>query len=268
MKLFLLILLLFLSLPVYSQEVKFPEQQGALSDHFDVVDERARVMIEDLARELRRVTSVNLVVAIVGTTDPLDAETYGKLLYDKWDVGYKEKGLDHGVLLLVSVLDHDVKITVGSEIDFLISPQKKEEMEMALYPLLGKGKFSEGAFLGAGNIARFILEEWPKYDGRYKRLDMQSVSIVLFVLTILAVFLSVAYGGTLLTVFATVVGGAFGWVLFGLSGMAVGAVMGFLLNLGRVVRKESPAEKELKELHEKWKEKMIKEEGEKHESKG
>jgi uncharacterized protein len=254
--LLLIVSLLILSLfvpPVHSQEIILPEQDGALSDHFDLVDDKFKIMVEDLARELRRVTSVNLVVAIVGATDPLDVETYGKLLYDKWDVGRKEKGLDHGVLLLVSVLDRDVKIAVGSEIDFLISPQKKEEMEMALYPYLGKGQFSEGAFMGAGNIARFILEEWPKYDGRYKRLDMQSASLVLFVLTILAIFLTVVYGGTFLTVFATVAGGAFGWLALGLLGMAVGAAMGFVLNMRRVVKRESPAHRELREHYEKKK---------------
>ncbi|MFC1637495.1 TPM domain-containing protein [Candidatus Margulisiibacteriota bacterium] len=267
MKLIVLILLLFCALPVHSQQIQLPEQQGAISDYFDVVDDRSKVLIQDLARELKRVTSINLAVVIVRSTAPLPVEAYGRLLYDKWDVGNKAKGLDHGILLLVAVVEHDVKMIIGKDIDFMIPQLKKEEMELSFFPYLDEGKFAAAAFGGAATVSRHILNEWPRYRGRYIRLEMQSASLVLFVLTVLAIFLTTVYGGTFMTIFATVVGGMFGWLFYGLAGMALGAGIGFITNLGEVVRPESPAEKELKRIHDHWKEHQKEEERE-HENMG
>jgi uncharacterized membrane protein YgcG len=235
--------------------VVLPERQGIVNDYFDAIDIPTTVRIEELAKELKHISSIDLAVALVRTTRPLKTEEYGRRLFDKWQIGRQEQGLDHGVLLLISVIDRDVKLITGSGVDFMFPPEGRETMEMSLYPLLGRGKIQEAAYLGIASIDEYILSEWPKYVAEGKRrMTFKIASQVFFVLTAISVFLTLIYGGTFLTAFATVVGGIIGFLLLQVPGMLLGAAMGFLMNLGQVERKMTDAEKELKELYDKWKE--------------
>ena len=262
-----LFLLVLLIMPVASQQAVFPEQTGAISDDFDVVSELNKGRIEELTKELRRVTSINLVMAVVKTTRPMDADQYGRVLYEQWDVGQKEEGLDHGVLILLAVLDREVRLVVGDSLTFLFPAGAKQDMEMSLYPLLGQGKMDEAAFLAMATVSNYILTEWPKYHTEGRRLDVETVSKVFFILSAIAILLTLIYGGTFVTAFATVVGGIMGYLLLVIPGMLIAAAMSFLLTMRRVERKMTDAEKELKDIYDKWKRKK-KEEGEKHGHKG
>jgi uncharacterized membrane protein YgcG len=236
-------------------QVAFPERQGIVNDYFEVIDTPTTVRIEELAKELKSITTIDLALAVVRTTRPLKTEEFSRRLFDKWQIGRQEQGLDHGVLLLISVIDREVKLVTGSGVDFMFPPEGREAMEMGLYPLLGRGKIKEAAYLGVASINEYVLAEWPKYVAEGKRrMTFKTASQVFFVLTAIAVLMTLIYGGSFLTAFATVVGGIIGFLLLQVPGMLLGAAMGFLMNLGQVERKSSDAEKELKELYDKWKE--------------
>lgn len=248
------LLLLFICPSNAQQEpVDLPDQRGVVSDYFDEVRPDTEKRINELAAQLKEVTSINLAVAIIRTTRPLDTESYGQALYDKWDVGQKEEGLDHGILLLIAVLDRQVKIIPGTGIDFLFPPRLVEKLEVNLYPLMGRGKIAEAAYMGTASIVEYMLTEWPKYQRGERILDFQQVSKVFFTLVIIAVFLTLIFGGTFVTAFATVAGGFFGFLLLGIPGLITGAAIGFLMNLEKVERRMGQEEKELLALYQEWK---------------
>jgi uncharacterized membrane protein YgcG len=235
---FVFLILFVLVLPAHSQLITFPEKQDTVTDYFGDVDLETKTKIAELAKELRRVTSINLEVAVLRSTDPLDAETYGRKLYEVWDVGQKKEGLDHGILLLVAILDREVKIIAGKGVDYILTPSVKESIEWGVFPSLGKGEISKGVFIGAAAITRLVLEEWPRYERRWRpQIDLRNFPIILFALTVAAVLLTLIFGGTFLTAFGTIVGGLFGYFLLGAFGLFIGAAMGFLLNI-RKVKKE------------------------------
>ncbi|MBN2057912.1 MAG: TPM domain-containing protein [Candidatus Saganbacteria bacterium] len=250
-----LLISLFLCLPSLAQNVDLPKRQGVVSDNFEVLNIATRARIEALAAELKSVTSINLAIALIKTSRPLSIEEYGQRLYKAWDVGQSEEGLDHGVLMLISIIDREVKIIPGSGIDFLFSQDIKERMEMSLYPLLGEGRISDATLLGSAAIANYLLSEWPKYQREGRQIGWQEISKVFFALTAVAVLLTLIYGGTILTMFGTIVGGIFGFIFFGIPGMLLGATIGFMLNIGRVERKLGQAEKEMLKLYRDWKSK-------------
>jgi len=257
-----LFLLCLLFLSAQAMEVTFPEQTGAISDYFDVVSLDTKTRVQELTDELRKVTSINMALAVIRTTQPIGAEKYGRMLYEKWDVGRKEEGLDHGILIILAVLDREVKLTIGSSLDFLFPHGSKQDMEMSLFPLLGEGKIDEAAHFAAATMSNYILTEWPKYHQEGRRLDFETSSKILFILSAIAILLTLIYGGTFLTAFSTIVGGMIGYLLLDIPGMLLAAAISFLLTIRRVEQKKTQAEKELKVIYDKWK-KQKKEEEEK-----
>ncbi len=239
----------------YAQEPEFPPKPaGFVSDFYHQVDDVTEDKIEELADELRRVTSINLMVVVVRSSLPLNADAYAKKIYDDWDVGRKEKGLDHGVLLLVAIIDREVRILPGSGVDFILTPRIREDIQWGVFPSLGRGRISEGVYIGAMAISRMMLEEWPRYEEyRRARVDMQKLSLVAFVLFITAVFTTLIFNLGFLAGFGMVVGGLFGYLLLDVFGMVIGALLGFSLNFWVSKSEETEAEKEARRVYEEFK---------------
>ena len=255
----LLFVLLFLSLgmsfvPVQAQEGGIPEKQNTVTDYYGRVNAETKIQVEDLADELRRVTSVNLEVLVIRSTLPLDADAYGRRIYDEWDVGRKEKGLEHGVLLLVAILDREVRIIAGEGVEYILTPKVREEIQWGMFPSLGRGEISKSVLIGSTAISRLILEEWPRYEKRKEsRVDMRLLPFVLFSLVLAAFLLALIFGKDFLTMFGTVVGGLFGYFLLGIFGAVVGAAVGFLINVWTARKGESEAERAARRIYEEWK---------------
>ena len=249
---FLLLILSILILPAYSQEIIFPDKQNTVTDQTGEMDPETRARIKDLGEELRRVTSVNLAVVVVRTVKPLDSETYAKKLYDLWDVGQKEKGLDQGVLLLVVMLDREVKIVAGKGVEFILTPKIREDIQWRLFPFLGRGEIPHAVHVGAAGISQFILTEWPRYRGPERMIDPRTFSIVLFSLAASAVLLTLIFGGDFLTAFGTFVGGLFGFLLLEYVGLIIGAAIGFLINIWVPVSEAAREEKVRARTYKEW----------------
>lgn len=238
--------------PACSQDMELPDQPDTISDQYNMVRQEHKQEIIALAQDLKRITSVKLTVAVVQLTKPADAATYGKALYDRWDVGQKSKGLDHGVLLLIAVLDREVKIISSEKLDMILTPEIINTIEISLYPAMGEGKISEAAYQGAAAITKLIIEEWPRYL-KEEKTDPRVVSMIIFSLLVSAILLTLIFGGTFLTAFGTIVGGLFGYLLGGILGLIIGATIGFVVNLFGTRQKESKAEKEFRAIYERWK---------------
>ncbi len=244
-----ILLLLMLALPANPQDIPLVPRKNTVTDTFGVMDVKIEKKIVELAEELRRITSINLAVAILHTTQPVDPKTYGELLYDRWDLGQKKMGLDHGVLILIAIVEHDVKIIAGSGVDYVLTPEIKEKIEINIYPSLVRGEIAEGAYFGAAAITKLILEGRPAYIP--EEIGFRTITVAAFALVISAILLSIIFRGNFLTIFGTIVGGLFGFLFFDFPGMFLGAAMGFFLNIGPRERKETEAEKELRKLMEK-----------------
>jgi uncharacterized membrane protein YgcG len=194
------------------------------------------------------------MVIVVRSTLPLDADTYAKKVYDDWDVGRKEKGLDHGVLLLVSIIDRQVRVLPGSGVDFILTPRVRENIQWGVFPSLGRGRISQAVYIGAMAISRLVLEEWPRYEEyRRARLDVQRLSLVAFILFLVAVFITLIFDLGFLVGFGMVVGGLFGYLLLDVFGMVIGALLGFLLNFWVSKGEETQAQKEARRVYEEFK---------------
>lgn len=246
-----ILLLLTFSLPILAEELN----QGVVTDYFNLVDDSTKAKIASLASDLKKVTAVDLAIAVVNTTAPSNAESFGQALYDRLDLGQKDKGLDHGVLLLVSVLDKKVNITSGSGLNFALTPENKEKIEIGLYPYLISGKVSEALYYGSASIMQLLLEKWPKYENNAKQIQPHTFWIIFMLLIGSAVLITLVFDESLITACAVVAGGMFAFVLLGVPSTFVGVAIGLLLSsIGYKEKKDTVAQKEFRIIYERWKE--------------
>lgn len=227
-----------------AQNVELLEPQDTVSDYADIIDNKTEEKIKQTADELRRITSVNLKVLVLRTIELVDTETYAKQLYDRWDIGRAKEGLEHGVLLLVSILDSKVKIVVGREVEKVLPAETRDKIEWMVLASLSRGKFSEGVEIGAMAISQVIIATWPRTGPQGLKINWQEASLPLFFLFILAVAMTLVTGGGFLMAFSAIVGGLFGYAFLGNPGMVMGGALGFFLHYGR---NEKRIKKEIEE---------------------
>jgi len=229
----LLFLGLLIGAAVSGQELVLPSPLDTISDYAGVTDAAAQKKVKDEARELRKLTTVNLKIAVIYSPQPLDTETYGERLYQAWDVGKVEEGADRGVLLLISIIDHQVRVIAGKDVTYILTPYIRDMIEWSVIASLVEGKFSEGAVMGTLAISEIIKSNWPKGYRGIEEPDWGKLSLPLFFLLAVTIILVLLSGGTFLTAYGMIIGGVFGYLFFGLAGMFIFAAIGFFLNYQR-----------------------------------
>lgn len=233
MRKFLCFLLILFASCAEGQFDQIPKPLDTVSDYSEYISAAAKVKVKALADELYKVTSVNLKVLIVRQMGSLEVEAYGREVYEKWDVGQFKQGLDHGVLLLISIADRQVKIVSGRGVEHALPAKVRERIEWDIMALLSEGKFSEAVEVGVGKITQTILIEWTKGLKPKSRFDWHSISPLLFALFLFALLLTFVLGRDWLFAVSIVIGGLFGYLFLGIIGMVLGAALGIFLYWGR-----------------------------------
>ena len=233
-QLFALLCLACCALPLQAQRLDdLAELKGTVTDQAEAIEPAIINKINLLAERLHKITAVNLRVLITRTLETPDINTYSQQLYDRWDIGEKAKGLDRGVLLLVSLLDRRVKIVAGKQVDQALTAKNREDIEWIIMVQLSKGMFTEGVEIGATAITQTVINNWPKEEPAGLRINWQKASLPLFLLFVFGVAITLVVGGGFLMAFGTIIGGLFGYIFLGIFGLIMGALLGFFLFYGR-----------------------------------
>ena len=205
---------------------EFPAPLNTLSDYTGMIDAPTKARVKALADEVRRITPVNFKAAIIYTSGSIEVAAYGEELFDEWGMGQS------GVLLLISILDQDVKVVAGRDLGHILSPYVRDMIEWTMIASLAKGEFSKGLWLGSAVISKLILSEWRQARKRVYLLDWRAAILPFVFLTVASVLLTVIVGGNFIMAYATITAGLFGYLFLGSVGMALGAALGFFITWG------------------------------------
>ncbi len=225
------------------QTFTVPAQIAAVSDYANVVDQRTADKVKTMADELRRVTSVRFAALIVRQLPPgIKIETYGRAVYEQWDVGGEREGLQHGALLVISLLDREVKLITGKEVDWVVSQYSREQSEWDVMAILSRGWFPQAVEVGAMEITNKILAGWYASHRPLRfAVDLGAASLMMFVLFFASVVVTLVAGGDSMMGVNIFIGGLFGFSYLNLAGLIVFAALGFVLAYQAMGRKP-PAE--------------------------
>jgi uncharacterized protein len=143
----------------FCEEADFPGYTGYVNDYADILSGETKAKLTALSAEIENKTTSQLAILTIGTTSPLDIESYAVKLFKKWGIG--QKGKDNGVLVLVAVNDRAMRIEVGYGLEGAIPDAlAKNIIEKSIIPFFKNRDYNAGVLQGAAVLSRLIAKEY------------------------------------------------------------------------------------------------------------
>jgi uncharacterized protein len=223
---------------VQSEPQPVPPLTAHVTDKTGTLDPRQIQTLEAQLTELERSKGSQVAVLVVPTTAPEDIAAYGIRVAEAWKIG--RKGTDDGVILIVAVQDHRVRIEVGRGLEGAI-PDAAAARVIREYiaPRFRANDYYGGIHDAIGALTSLIRDESlpaPLTDERDGESDLPGrIMPALVVAWVAASFLRRLLGFLPALLRGGVVGlaaGAAAWLVSGLLvlGLAAG-IVGLLLGL-------------------------------------
>jgi uncharacterized protein len=105
-----LVLLLLSVYPVFSNNIP-SRPQGPVADYASILDAGTEATLARISQSLWQQAQFALVIATVPSIGEESIEEYSSFLYEKWEIGAKDK--DEGALILLSMEQRKIRIEVG-----------------------------------------------------------------------------------------------------------------------------------------------------------
>jgi len=161
-KFFGLILILF-HVCCFAQKA-VPELWGLhVHDDAHILSQQTVDNLEKYLRTYEDSTSNQIAILIVPSLDGDDLESYSLKVAEKWQLGKKEK--DNGVLLLVAVDDHKMRIETGQGLQGVLTDAVCSRIiRNEIAPAFRRSEFDDGVTAGINNIIKAIGGEYTADD--------------------------------------------------------------------------------------------------------
>ena len=172
-------------------------------------------------------TSNQIAILIVPSLDGEVLESYSLKVAEKWKLG--QKGKDNGVLLLVAVEDHKMRIEVGQGLEgVLTDAQSNRIIRNEIAPEFRRGDYDAGIIAGIDGITKAIKGEYQA-DSSDASNEMSLGDKFLFggfIFFMLALFTFAAIfsqGGAGWGLYAFLIPfyALFPWIIIGVTGTAI-----------------------------------------------
>ncbi|HTP53240.1 MAG TPA: TPM domain-containing protein [Anaeromyxobacteraceae bacterium] len=144
-------------------DLPVPPLTGPVVDRAGVLDAQWRARLERLSREARAEeggSGPQLQYLLVDSLDGEPIESFSIRVAEAWKIG--SRGKDNGVLVVVAVGDHRVRIEVGGGVEGgLTDAQASRIIRNTLAPAFRAGRYGEGLY-GAGRQILAALGALPQ----------------------------------------------------------------------------------------------------------
>ncbi len=242
-----LISLLLLSLPLIASAYVSPgKPTGFVNDFANVLKSEDKQVIEQKAQTVKNQTGAEIAIAIVPSLGEDSVEEYAVSLFEDWKIGQKEK--DNGVLILLAMDSHDIKIETGYGAEGnLTDAQSKQIIEKIMVPAFRNNDFAGGLAGAVEAIGQtFATGEVSVTQPAGSFHFNLSPSFFIALMVLFQILISIMgrskswwLGGVLGGIGATVIGLLFGFLFAGAIGFLFLVPIGLLID--RAVSKQYAA---------------------------
>jgi uncharacterized protein len=148
-----------LSRPAFSQPAP-PALTDTVNDFAHVIDSGSRAQLDQRIRALKQATGDVVVIATVPTYQPYaDINEYAVRMFENGGRGIGAKGKDNGLLIVVAVSDHRIKIETGYDIEgFVPDGYAGETIRQYITPAFRQGDYGAGLVAGTNRLIDRIAE--------------------------------------------------------------------------------------------------------------
>jgi uncharacterized protein len=141
--------------PVAAHAQELPELTAPVNDFAQVIDAGSAQVLDTRIRALQAASGDAVVVVTIKTTGQDTIEQYAVQLFEHAGIG--AKGKDNGVLMLVAVDDHRVRIETGYGLEeYITDGFAGETIRRDLLPAFRQGQYGPGLVNGATRIIQRI----------------------------------------------------------------------------------------------------------------
>lgn len=108
----------FLS-PVHAQDIDYPDYIGYVNDFAGLMDAASTSDLETLIGGVEKGTGAEMAVVTIDSLEGITIEEYAVELFEYWGIGKADE--DNGILILVALLEREVRIEVGYGLEGVIT---------------------------------------------------------------------------------------------------------------------------------------------------
>lgn len=200
---FCLLLLIILSYLTYAQKAVPELWSQRVHDEAKVLSASVVDQLELELKQYEDSTSNQIAILIISSLDGDVLEDYSLRVAEKWQLGSKKN--DNGVLLLIAVDDHKMRVEVGQGLEGVLTDAHSNRIirnEMA--PNFRRGDYDAGVKAAVNSMIKAIGGEYSAEDPAEENTLLGKLIFGLFTSLILGVF-------TYITITAE---GCAGWIVY------------------------------------------------------
>lgn len=160
---FLAVFFLVLSTFSFAQENPLPDPsyEGYVYDEAGVLGQETKDIIIQKAKRLDQKTGAQIVVAIIPSLKGEEIEDYSVRLFQHWKIGNTS---DQGVLLLISMEDHKIRIETGYGLEGPLPDMVCAEIIDGMGPYFREGNPDQGVLYAFKELYTRTAEELGYQD--------------------------------------------------------------------------------------------------------
>lgn len=197
-----------------------PEVKGFVNDYAGLLSASQKRSLENSLRALEKEKGAQLVLLIVPTTGNYAIEQFGIETAEKWKIG--RKGVDDGVIFIVAVNDHRMRIEVGYGLEGAIPDAlAKQIITTVVTPHFRSGDMYGGINAGVEALSSLIRgEPLPevKEVSPQSSISFKSFPVIFIALFIISMILRAIFGRLISVPITGLLGFIAGFFLVGFTG--------------------------------------------------
>ena len=164
-----------------------PKLEGRVNDYANVIPADQKEKLRQFLLDQEQKTSNQIVVLTIPTLDGEDIEGYSYRVASAWRLG--QHGKDNGVLLVVAVNDHKMRIEVGKGLEGVLTDALSSEIiRNEIAPHFRAGDYGGGILAGVQAIDKATRGEYTAPPSKHTpHGDTGQLFFWLFILFILLI---------------------------------------------------------------------------------
>ena len=176
------LIFVFLSFNLFAQNT-FPKLTGHVVDSANILSTDQKNNLENILKNHENNTSNQVVIVTIKTLNDKPIEEYALELGRYLEIGQKEK--NNGVILLVSMQEHKIRIEVGYGHEGSLTDKISHEIiEYIIKPEFKKENYYNGILKGLNNIIDAIKNEY-----KFEKEDKKNESYIEYIFIFAFVFI-------------------------------------------------------------------------------
>jgi uncharacterized protein len=232
--------------------VDFPSPQGYVSDFAGLLTDTGKAELEADLAQLNQDTTAEVAVVTLDSLGGDTIEGYAVALFEAWGIGAEKE--DNGVLFIIAVEEHKVRIEVGYGLEAILTDGRCGRiLDDKVLPSFRNGDYQTGILQGASAIEGYIrdgtppdpLEDNPVQEtiGDYIPVLFWLGAITTYLMGFMARSKSIWLGGVWGIIAGWIIGAAMGstvaTIIISVISGVLGALLDFILSRNYTARVKS-----------------------------